>query len=65
MEFDVFTFVIQIVNFLILIFFLNKFLFSRMRELMLKRNERVNATIAEADSRLMEAEELIAEYRHL
>ena len=48
MEFDLFTFIAQVVNFSILVFLLNKFLFARVRQAMEEREKRVSQELESA-----------------
>lgn len=63
MEMDLFTFVMQVINFCILLFFLNRFLFSKIRNMMEERNVRINKITEETKIALSNAEKLINENR--
>jgi F-type H+-transporting ATPase subunit b len=60
MEIDPFTFGAQVVNFLILVFLLKKFLFDRVSKVMDERAKRTTAALAEAEAAKREAERLSA-----
>jgi F-type H+-transporting ATPase subunit b len=63
MQIDWFTFVAQIVNFLILIWLLKKFLFGPVQNVMKKRENEINSRLEEAKNRLEEAEKKADEYQ--
>lgn len=63
MQIDWFTFVAQIINFLILIWLLKKFLFGPVMNVMKKREEKVESRLEEAKNRLEEAEKKADEYQ--
>lgn len=65
MEFDLFTFIAQVVNFLILVFLLYKFLFGKVKAAMDERERRISQTIEEADKKKAEAETLVLKYKEL
>ena len=57
MNIDWFTLSAQIVNFLILLVLLRKFLYGPLRNVMQKREEKVTSRLEEARRKLDEAEE--------
>lgn len=63
MQIDWFTFSAQIINFLILLWLLKKFLYGPVLEVMKKREDEVSARLEEARIKLKEAEELGIEYQ--
>ncbi len=63
MKLDVFTFIAQIVNFLILIALLRYFLFNRIRKAMDDREKKIAARLAEADSKKQEADREAESFR--
>lgn len=64
MSVDIFTIVIQIFNFLILIFILNKIIYKPLIKLMKDRKEYITDSINDADKKLKEAESLKSEYQN-
>ncbi|MEK6796775.1 MAG: hypothetical protein AABZ39_18510 [Spirochaetota bacterium] len=62
MEIDLFTFIAQIVNFLVLLFLLYKFLFGRVKQAMDERDARIRSTIESADRKMAEADALKAKH---
>ena len=65
MQIDWFTLVAQIVNFLILIWLLKKFLFRPVQNVMKKRENEITSRLEEARNRLNEAEKKVEEYQKL
>ncbi|PWN05986.1 F0F1 ATP synthase subunit B [Rhodohalobacter mucosus] len=63
MQIDWFTFVAQIINFLILIWLLKKFLFGPVMKVMEKRENKISSRLEEAKTRLEEAEKRANEYQ--
>ncbi len=63
MSVDIFTVIIQIFNFLILIFILNKIIYKPLIKLMKDRKEYITSNINDAEEKLKEAESLKAEYQ--
>jgi F-type H+-transporting ATPase subunit b len=63
LQIDWFTFSAQIINFLILIWLLKKFLYGPILNVMKKREDIVASRLEEARYKLEEAEEMINEYR--
>jgi len=59
MEFDLFTFIAQIINFFILLFLLYKFLFKKIKSVMDEREKLIADNVALAEKKKAEAEELI------
>ncbi len=57
MEFDLLTFIAQLINFAILVFLLNKFLFGRVKAAMDEREKKIAAGIEAAQKAGAEAEE--------
>ncbi len=60
---DWFTVAAQIINFLILVFLLKRFLYGRIIKAMDKREEKIASRIKEAESKHREAEKELEEYR--
>ncbi len=58
MKFDLWTFLFQIVNFMVLLFILKRLLFKPIREIMEKRRKTINDALSGADSKKEEAEEI-------
>ncbi len=63
MSVDIFTIIIQIFNFLILIFILNKIIYRPLIKLMKDRKEYISSNINDAEEKLKEAESLKMEYQ--
>jgi len=63
MQIDLFTFIAQIINFSILIFLLNKFLFKRIIKAMDERQAKISKDISEAEAKNADAEELVKQNR--
>lgn len=63
MEIDWFTFLAQVVNFLILLLLLKRFLYRPVMEAVRRRQERIESRLAEAREERTEAERLVAEAR--
>ena len=59
---DLFTFFVQIVNFLILMFILNKFLYKPILSTLEKRREDIKNKIEEAEQKLKDSDKLKNEY---
>jgi F-type H+-transporting ATPase subunit b len=64
MQLDWTTFALEMVNFLILVWILNHFLYRPVREVILKRQAQVQATLAEADKKQIDAGALQQQYQH-
>lgn len=62
MNIDIFTLTVQIVNFLVLIFILNKLLYKPLIKMMKDRREYIKSSIDNADNKLQEAERIRNEY---
>lgn len=62
MNIDIFTLSVQIINFLVLIFILNKLLYKPLIKMMKDRKEYIKNSIANADNKLQEAERIRNEY---
>ena len=62
MQIDWFTLSAQLVNFLILLFLLRRFLYGPITRVMAERRERVAAQLSEAAAREAEADGLLADY---
>lgn len=62
MNIDIFTLSVQIINFLVLIFILNKLLYKPLIKMMKERREYIKNSIANADNKLQEAERIRNEY---
>ena len=58
MNIDIFTLTVQIVNFLVLIFILNKLLYKPLIKMMKDRREYIKSSIDNADNKLQEAERI-------
>lgn len=63
MEINWFTFTAQIVNFLILIWLLKRFLYTPLQNVMTNREEEVLSRLEEARQKLVHAEEMSKEYQ--
>ena len=63
MPFDWFTFVAQVLNFLILLMLLRRFLYGPITRVMSERKERIEAQLEEAREREREAEAILASYQ--
>jgi len=59
MEFDLFTFAAQVINFIILVALLNKFLFGAIKKTMDEREAKINSEIEAAEENRREAAELV------
>ena len=62
MNIDIFTFLAQIINFLVLLFILNKLVYKPIMKAMKERNNQIKTTIDDADNKLKEAEDLRKKY---
>lgn len=62
MQIDLFTFVAQVVNFIVLVVLLRTFLYKPVIKAMAKRKAQIGAQFHEAERRTTEAEERAAEY---
>ena len=62
MNIDIFTFSAQIINFLILLFILNKLVYKPIIKAMKDRNNKIQKTISDAESKFKEAEETKTKY---
>ncbi len=63
MSFDTFTFIAQIINFIILVLLLRHFLYKRIVKVMDERENRIANRIEEADMKKKEAEEEMESYQ--
>ncbi|MFW6140429.1 MAG: F0F1 ATP synthase subunit delta [Acidobacteriota bacterium] len=63
MEIDLFTFIAQIVNFLILVFLLRQLLYKRIISAMDQREERIQARLREAEERQKKADQEAESFR--
>lgn len=63
MQIDWFTFFAQIINFLILLWLLRKFLYGPLLNVMKNREEKISSRLEEARSKLEEAEDKSTEYQ--
>lgn len=63
MQIDWFTFSAQIINFLILLWLLRKFLYGPLLSVMKNREEKISSRLEEASSKLKEAEDKSKEYQ--
>ncbi len=62
---DLFTVVAQIINFLILVFLLKKFLFSKITGIMDERESQINKRLSDAEQREKEAEQELEKQRKI
>ena len=62
MNIDIFTFLAQIINFLVFLFILNKLVYKPIMKAMKERNNQIKTTIDDADNKLKEAEDLRTKY---
>lgn len=62
MNIDIFTLIVQIINFLALIFILNKLLYKPLIKMMKDRREYIKGSIDGAENKLKEAEKIRTEY---
>jgi F-type H+-transporting ATPase subunit b len=62
MALDWSTFLLEVVNFLILVWILKRFLYAPVKAAIERRRERVESVLAEADARRAEADRLRADY---
>ncbi|MEJ2315268.1 MAG: F0F1 ATP synthase subunit delta [Nitrospirota bacterium] len=58
MKFDLWTFLFQIVNFVVLLYILKRLLFKPIREIMEKRRKAINDALSGAEGKRQEAEKL-------
>jgi F-type H+-transporting ATPase subunit b len=65
MEFDLFTFIAQMINFLILLFLLNKFIFGRIKAAMKERERKIRDNIQDAEKKNISAGEYEDKNREL
>jgi F-type H+-transporting ATPase subunit b len=61
MKFDLWTFLFQIVNFVVLLYILKRLLFKPIREIMEKRRKAINDALSGAEGKRQEAEKLKGE----
>jgi F-type H+-transporting ATPase subunit b len=64
MKFDIWTFVFQVINFLVLLFILKRVLYKPIREIIEKRRSLIQQRIEEAEKTKKEALELKKNYQH-
>lgn len=64
MKFDIWTFLFQVINFLVLLLILKRVLYKPIREIIEKRRSLIRQRIEEADKTKKEAMELKENYRH-
>jgi F-type H+-transporting ATPase subunit b len=64
MKFDIWTFLFQIINFLVLLFILKRVLYKPIREIIEKRRSLIQQRIEEAEKTKKEAMELKENYQH-
>ncbi|KPK45977.1 MAG: hypothetical protein AMK74_01775 [Nitrospira bacterium SM23_35] len=64
MKFDIWTFLFQIINFLVLLFILKRILYKPIREIIEKRRSLIRQRIEEAEKIKKEAMELKENYQH-
>jgi F-type H+-transporting ATPase subunit b len=62
MKFDIWTFLFQIINFVVLLFILKRLLYKPIREIMEKRRGIIQKNVEDAEKTKMEAQELKREY---
>lgn len=63
MNINVFTLVVQIINFLVLVFILNKLIYKPLIKLMKDRRNYIKSSIDNAENKLKEAEEIKEKYK--
>lgn len=64
MKFDIWTFLFQIINFLVLLFILKRVLYKPIKEIIEKRRSLIQQRIEEAEKTKKEALELKENYQH-
>jgi F-type H+-transporting ATPase subunit b len=64
MKFDIWTFLFQVINFLVLLFILKRILYKPIREIIEKRRSLIRQRIEEAEKTKKEALELKESYQH-
>jgi F-type H+-transporting ATPase subunit b len=64
MKFNIWTFIFQLINFVVLLLILRKVLYRPVKEIMEKRRAAVRKTLADAERTKQEAASLKAEYEH-
>jgi len=64
MKFDIWTFLFQVINFLVLLFILKRVLYKPIREIIEKRRSLIQQRIEEAEKTKKEAMELKENYQH-
>jgi len=64
MKFDIWTFLFQVINFLVLLFILKRVLYKPIREIIEKRRSLIRQRIEEAEKTKKEAMELKENYQH-
>jgi F-type H+-transporting ATPase subunit b len=64
MKFDIWTFLFQVINFLVLLFILKRVLYKPIREIIEKRRNLIRQRIEEAEKTTKEAVELKENYQH-
>jgi F-type H+-transporting ATPase subunit b len=63
MKFDIWTFLFQIINFVVLLFILKRLLYKPIREIMDKRRRIIEKNVEDAEKTKMEAQELKRKYQ--
>ena len=63
MSIDLFTFIVQIINFLLLLFLLSKFLYKPIINTINERKKYIKTSIEDAENKLKEAEEANNKYQ--
>jgi F-type H+-transporting ATPase subunit b len=63
MKFDIWTFLFQIINFVVLLFILKRLLYKPIREIMEKRRGIIEKNVEDAEKTKMEAQELKRKYQ--
>jgi F-type H+-transporting ATPase subunit b len=63
MKFDIWTFLFQIINFVVLLFILKRLLYKPIREIMEKRRGIIEKNVEDAEKTKMEAQELRRKYQ--
>ncbi len=63
MKFDIWTFLFQIINFVVLLFILKRLLYKPIREIMDKRRRIIEKNVEDAEKTKMEAQELKKKYQ--
>jgi len=65
LNFDLWTFILMSINLLVVIIFLNKFLYKPVGKMLAEREERITGSLKKAEEDKKEAEALLARYKEL